>query len=203
MSEFGGLFGKGFALQAFTAAFIVVYASLVAWMMSYVRNRKRRRDAELLGAISSGLTNGQVEDVDDLVNLYRGIGNGAADDVAYKASISRTLRKILVALAANRNSSSAEVELRGKIKSLLAKLEQDTPFSGVPTAERNLIIDAQEFINKAEPNAARQKINDLASMIEARQEAYARLQSANRWSVPLAVIGLILTVVFGVMSLVK
>ncbi len=198
-----GVFGKGFALQAFTAAFIVVYASLVAWMMSYIRTRKRRRDTELLGAISSGLTNGQVEDVDDLVNLYRGIVNGPDDEVAYKVRISRALRKILVVLAADKNSATTEVELRTKIKSLLAKLEQDAPFSGVPTAERNLIIDAQEFVDKAEPNAAKQKINDLAGMIEARQEAYDRLQSANRWAVPLAVIGLVLTIVFGVISLAK
>jgi hypothetical protein len=91
--------------------------------------------------------------------------------------------------------------LKIKIKELLRLIETETPFAGLPAAERNLVLDARKFIETNELGAATQKVDDLANLIEARQDAYEKLQSSNKWSVPLAIIGLVLTVVFGVMSL--
>jgi hypothetical protein len=169
--------------------------------MTRVRRRREDRDAKLRNAISNGLVNGQINGVDDLVNLYRGVTNSSDDDVSYKAGVSRILRRLLVTLAADPESNQPKRILKIKIKELLKQIESETPFADVPTAERNLIIDARRFIGANELHAATQKIDDLANLIEARQDAYEKLQAANKWSVPLAAIGLVLTVVFGVMSL--
>lgn len=201
MTDFLGAWSKDLALQAFAVMFTVVYVSLAYFYMTRVRRRREDRDAKLRSAISNGLVNGQVEGVDDLVNLYRGVTNSSDDDVSYKAGVSRILRRLLVSLAADPESTQPKRMLKVKIKELLRLIETETPFADLPTAERNLIIDVRKFIEASELHAATQKVDDLANLIEARQDAYEKLQSANKWSVPLAIIGLVLTIVFGVMSL--
>lgn len=201
MTELFGALDRNFALQAFTAVFTVVYASFALWAVTRIRRRRLERDGKLKDAISNGLVNGQVEGVDDLVNLYRGVTNSGDDDISYKSGVSRILRRLLVSLATDAGGDQERKSLKLKIKQLLSQIEQETPFADVPPAERNLIIDAQRFIEKNELNAAIQKIRDLGGLIEARHDAYVKLQSANKWSVPLAMIGLALTIVFGVISL--
>ena len=181
--------------------FTVVYITFSFYYLTRVRRRRQEKDQKLKQAISSGLVNGQIEGVDDLVNLYRGVTNSSDDDVSYKAGVSRVLRRLLVALASDPEGTQPKRMLKIKIKELLRLIETETPFAGLPAAERNLVLDARKFIETNELGAATQKVDDLANLIEARQDAYEKLQSANKWSVPLAIIGLVLTVVFGVMSL--
>jgi hypothetical protein len=193
--------GKDFLLQAFLVAFTVIYISLAYLYVSRIRRRRLDKDLRLQRSISMGLTNGQVEGVDDLVNLYRGVTNSSDDDVSYKAAVSRVLRRLLVSLASEPENNDQKRRLKFKIKELLNQIEAETPFADLPPAERNLVIDTKRFIQGNELQAAIQKVDDLANLIEARQEAYEKLQSANKWSVPLAFIGLVLTIVFGVASL--
>jgi hypothetical protein len=202
-SEILGALDKGFAIQAFTVMFTVIYISLAYLSVTRIRRRRIDREVRLREAISTGLLNDQVEGVDDLVNIYRGVTNASDDDVSYKAGVSRILRRLLVSLATDPGADHAKRMLKHKIKGLLNQIEEETPFADLPAAERNLVIDAWNFIEKNELNAAKQKITDLAGLIEARQDGYEKLQSANKWAVPLAVIGLVLTVVFGVISLWK
>lgn len=201
MSNILGELGQNFTIQAFTVAFTVVYISLGYLAATRIRRRRAERDSKLKEAISNGLINDQVEGIDDLVNLYRGVTNSSDDDVSYKASVSRVLRRLLVSLATDPGADNGKRLLKHKIKGLLSQIDQETPFAELPAAERNLIIDTHNLIDKNELNAAKQKVNDLANLIEARQDAYVKLQSANKWSVPLAAIGLVLTIVFGVISL--
>ena len=193
---------KDLILSAFAVMFTVVYVSVAFLYLTRRRRLRAEREFRLLRSISTGLSNGQVENVDDLVNVYRGITNTSIDDdVSYKSAVTRVLRRILVSLASDPEATSQKHQLKFKIKTLLAHIESETPFADLPAAERNLILDARRFIEGNELQAATQKVEDLANLIEARQDAYEKLQAANKWAIPLAVIGLVLTVVFGVMSL--
>ncbi|HFK2882864.1 TPA: hypothetical protein ACGY73_000978 [Stenotrophomonas maltophilia] len=196
-------FDKSLASQLIMLAAGLGYVTLMLAAMITVARRKREREFRLRSAVSSGLINGQITGVDDLVNIYRGITNAADDDVTYKAAVTKILRGLLVSLASNVRAGSVEDQLRLKIKNLLSEIQQQTPFADIPAAERNLILDARELIDKNELNAAKQKVGDLAGLIGARNDAYLKLQSANKWSVPLAIIGLILTILFGVGSFVS
>lgn len=201
MSDFLATLNKDIVVQLFTVMFTVIYIAFSFYYLTRMRRRREDRDQKLKQAISSGLVNGQIEGVDDLVNLYRGVTNSSDDDVSYKAGVSRVLRRLLLTLASDPEGTQSKRMLKIKIKELLRLIETETPFAGLPAAERNLVLDARKFIETNELGAATQKVDDLANLIEARQDAYEKLQSSNKWSVPLAIIGLVLTVVFGVMSL--
>jgi hypothetical protein len=100
----------------------------------------------------------------------------------------------------DRKSDSAKA-VKEKITAILNTIEQEDPFSDLPAAERNLLLDVQQMIDLSDGASAKRKLRGLAGLIEARQDALDRLQSSNRWSIPLAVVGMVLTLVFGFISL--
>ena len=114
------------------------------------------------------------------------------------------MRQYLVSLISENHLDTAEIlKLKEKVNSMLKQIESDIPFADLPTTERNLILDIQHTLNYDDKSIALQKIQELAGQIEIRQNALKLLQRSNRWSIPLAIIGLVLTLFFGVVSLIQ
>jgi hypothetical protein len=59
------------------------------------------------------------------------------------------------------------------------------------------------LVRAGDKDSAAKKLEDLEGLIEVRQDALERLQNSNKWSIPLTFIGLVRTVVFGIISLIK
>lgn len=189
-------------LAAFTAAFTVVYVITAQRFLLQSRERRKKREFEQQEAISKGLLNGAIESIDDLINVYKGINGLSADDISYRAGLGKFLREYLAKLVSSDDLSQDQIkELKGKVNSFLKKIDEESPFADLPAAERNLIIDVQRFVGVGDNASAFRKLEDLAGLIEVRQDGFEKLQNSNKWSIPLAVIGLVLTIVFGVASL--
>jgi hypothetical protein len=190
-----------FAILAGVFTIVYIWAQGSVFMS---RRLVKRRQEELYQALSHGLLSGAINTVEDLVNVYKGIHERGADDVSYQAGLSKALRGYIVRLVSNNSHNAEEArKLKENVSEYLKQIESEAPFLDLPPAERNILIDTQRFIGAAEYASANKKLKDLAGLIEVRQEAFKRLQHSNKWSIPFAVIGLVLTVVFGVMSFVK
>lgn len=192
-------------LTTFGAAVAVAaYAVTAQQFLRRSRDRRKERQDELHKAISKGLSAGTLELVEDFVNIYKGVHGLGADDISYRSGLGRTLREYLVHLVGDESiGADKRRAMKDQVNLVLRQIESETPFADLPAAERNLIIDTQRFVNGGDSSSANQKLQDLAGLIEARQDALERLQSSNKWSIPLAGIGLVLTVIFGVISLFK
>lgn len=189
-------------LAAFTAAFTVVYVITAQRFLLQSREKRKRREFEQHEAISKGLLNGAIESIDDLINVYKGINGLSADDISYRAGLGKFLREYLAKLVSSDDLGPDQIkELKNKVNSFLKKIDEESPFADLPAAERNLIIDVQRFVNVGDKASAFRKLEDLAGLIEVRQDGFEKLQNSNKWSIPLAIIGLVLTVIFGVASL--
>ncbi len=163
-----------------------------------------KRKLKLYKAISVGFQNATVDSMTDLTNLYKGVYNLGTDDTSHIPGLTRILRQYLVSLISENHLDTAEIlKLKEKANGLLKQIESDIPFADLPTTERNLILDIQHTLNYDDKSIALQKIQELAGQIEIRQNALKSLQRSNRWSIPLAIIGLVLTLFFGVVSLIQ
>jgi len=192
-------------LSTFGAAVAVAaYVVTAQQFLRRSRERRKERQVELHKAISKGLSAETLESVEDFINIYKGVHGLGADDISYRAGLGRTLREYLVHLVGDESIGAEKRRtMKVQVNLVLKQIESETPFADLPAAERNLIIDTQRFVNGGDSASANQKLQDLAGLIEARQDALERLQSSNKWSIPLAVIGLVLTVIFGVISLIQ
>ncbi|MCE3273131.1 MAG: hypothetical protein K0S57_3528 [Ramlibacter sp.] len=186
------------------AAGVAAYAFTAFQVLRRSRERRWRRQMVLHGAISKGLVAGTLDSVEDFVNIYKGVHALGADDISYRAGLGKALREYLVHLVGDESIGvDLRRSLKEKINRVLLQIEAESPFADLPAAERNLLVDVQRFLSAGDQSSAARKLQDLAGLIEARQDALERLQASNKWSMPLAVIGLVLTIIFGVISLVK
>ena len=81
--------------------------------------------------------------------------------------------------------------------------EAMSPFADLPSAERNILSDITIFLDKNERESVKRKILELAGTIQARDSDLEKVKNINKWTIPLTIIGFILTVIFGTLALVK
>lgn len=182
----------------------VIYALAFTYFMTEVRRHRRLKELKLNNAISSGLSNGVLVSVDDFVNIYKGVYGLRGDDISYRAGLAKALRKYIVQLVSDDEVDESNViQLKDAASAVLARIEAESPFAGLPPAERNLLIDVEGFVKANDQQSALRKLEDLASLIEVRQDSLERVQASNKWSIPLAVAGLFITIIFGIFSVFK
>lgn len=182
----------------------VLYAYTTKRFLLLSRRRKAALGFRLREAISHGLKSGTLTSVDDFVNIYKGVYGLGADDVSYRAGLAKALRQYIVEIVSDEElEPAAAVRLKDAATDILSRIEAESPFAEVPAAERNLLLDVSRFARSNDHASVIRKLEDLAGLIEVRQDSLERVQASNKWSIPLATIGLILTVVFGVISLLK
>jgi len=186
------------------AIFTAAYAYTAQKVLFSGREQRKKREAQLYEAISQGMHSGALESIEDFVNVYKGIHELGSDDISHRAGLAKVLREFIVKVVANTSLEASETRrLKGFATAVLKRIEAESPFAELPAAERNLLLDIDRFIKANDNASAITKLQDLAGLVEVRQDSLSRLQSANKWSVPLAAIGLVLTVVFGIISLFK
>lgn len=123
-----------------------------------------------------------------------------------KQGLNKWLREILAKLVSRevgQDMDSAQInKIKQKISEFIATNESISPFADLPDTERNIINDLSSYNKLGDRKSIDRKINELSSVIITRYEQQKKIESLNRWSIPLAVIGAVLTIFFGIMSLV-
>lgn len=187
-----------------TAIFTVIYALAGKHFLLVNRERRKEREKKLYESISQGMRTGTLESVEDFINVYKGVYDLGADDVSHRAGLARVLRQYITKIISDDSLAPIDAKkLKAFATAVLKRIEAESPFIELPPAERNLLLDIERFIKANDAANASVKLQDLAGLIEVRQDAMVHLQSSNKWSVPLAVIGLVLTVIFGIISIIK
>ena len=183
-----------------------VYAITLSMFFNRDKNRRRAEEKRFVSALTAGFTNGTITGFSDIQNLYKAVRNiNANDDELNKARLARWLRSYLLGIVEDSNSNNSESanQIKIKISAFVQKAEMESPHAGLPDLERSIIRDMDSYIQSSNADGARRKLDEMATAIQIREESVTRLQGITKWSVPLSVIGLILTILFGVMSIVK
>lgn len=193
-----------FLLSAFLAAFTSVYVVTARQFLSKKKHQTNLKKEKLWSALSAGFAQATLETVNDVVNVYKGVYGLGNEDATYRAGLAKQLREFLVFIISSEDFEKDEtLRISQHVTVIIDTIEAENPFSDMPAAERNLMIDVEELIKHGATNPVKEKLKALAGLIEVRQNSLEQLQKSNRWSIPLASIGLVLTLLFGLISLVK
>ena len=87
------------------------------------------------------------------------------------------------------------------IKKIVEEELQEKPFADIPEEERRLFRSLKDAISHNDNQALEFNLNELSALISQRNKTYVRTEQLNRWSLPLAIVGLITTIIFGYMSI--
>ena len=87
------------------------------------------------------------------------------------------------------------------IKEIINKENEEKPFSNLPDQERRLMKSIDDSVKHNDIDSIKYNLQELNSVITTRNKIYKKANALNRWSIPVAIIGILLTVFFGIMSL--
>lgn len=179
-----------------------LYAALSTVFFKLIKEKKLQSRRKFTNALINGLETESVECLDDVLNIYNGISTNSYDTEESRHFAGRRLRKFLVDMLTGELNDAKKEMPREKVKAWknlitawLDELKRETPYSDLPQAERSVLQELGRLIDKNEIEGIRGRINDLAGMIQVRNEEHEKSKKINRWTVPLSIAGLILTLV--------
>lgn len=186
-------------------AFTVTYALLVQILLKRMRVRREGQRGEFHETLLEGFKNGSLETIDDIVNIYKGISGLSSDDLSYRHGLSKQLRSFMVRVVSKKIDKelddNAILEWKKRISEFIRINDEVSPYADLPPAERNILSDISSFIERNDIKSLKRKLLELSGMIQGRDDDLNRIRSMNKWSVPLSVIGMILTITFGLIAI--
>lgn len=186
-------------------ATIIAYAYAVSILLRKVSQRREKERDRFFKALTEGLKVEAIKSLEDVENIYKGVGRFISDDSINPSRLSKWLREYLVELyeTSEKENDAKRLKWKELITQFIDQNEQQSPYASLPELERSIITDIEVFLKAQDNKAVERKLGEITTAIQAREESFLKLRSTTRWSVPLAVIGLILTIIFGLISIIK
>lgn len=194
-------------ITGFIVTAIVAYALAVTSLFIRVREFRVKRKKKFFKALLEGLRNDCICSIDDVIDIYRGVFPATPGMDDNRHGLSRQLREFLVELVSKQfeHASDDKVVLawKEKISEFIRISDAKTPFIDLPTYERNVLEDLAGCIDRHDDEGMRRKLMEVGGLVRARIDALNRIRGLNRWSVPISIVGLVLTAVFGAFAIIK
>lgn len=191
---------------------IVVVMCLYVFTIIYVKESQKIRIKEkkknFFNVLRDGLQNGSISTLEDVLNLYAGLPNFISGKIDYRAMVSRYLKEFLVLLVSkNKEYIDSDIDdvriiaWKQKITDFIKKNEEISPYSELPTIEKNILDDILSFLAKNDSESVTRKISELSNAIKIRNNDFRKIQSINKISTIFAIVGTFLTIIFGILAL--
>lgn len=178
------------------------YAVIFKTFLDRAINRKKQRNEKFFKALDSGFDNDSIENYEDVTNIYEGITKMSTEDNEFKYGLKRWLKEYLVNLVSKDNLDKVILKERKiKITDFIRKNEEIAPYDDIPSAEKNLLLDILLFSKENKQDALKRKIDELGGIIKTKNEVLNKIQNSNKYSTIFAIVGLVLTIIFGLLSL--
>lgn len=197
------IFGSSIAFQMIIALFAGFYTYAMYFLLLKNKKNKKKRDNNFIDSLVNGLKIGTIVSLNDVYNIFKGSNDTELDNDVYRYRINKILRRFLVDLQLAKYIDD-EVQIKhwkAIIDEFILENEQLSPFSELPQTERNIMNDLTSFLKTDDKEAIKRKLFELSSAIQLRNEQLEKVEKQNKWSMPLSLIGLVLTIYFGIISL--
>lgn len=186
--------------------YIAVLGSIAALMTAMAGFLSRLRRARLTGrekffrALDKKFDLQLIRDRNDILVLINSIARENEREYSL-APLLEDYAKHLVTYASEETDLD-KLQLRYEtVKKILEEETKEKPFADVPDQERRLFRSIDDAISNDDKQSLKFNIHELSTLVSARNRTYLRTNRLNRWSVPLAIIGLVTTIIFGYLTL--
>jgi hypothetical protein len=185
----------------------LTYFILLFFWLYREQQRSSGEQRKFFKVLTEAFISNSLNTNQDLINLYKGVRKLSPEDLTFRSGLTRWLREFIVDLYDRKYVYSLKVDqvahLNERISEFIATNETASPYADLPDVERNLVTDIAAMTEGEHQEEILRKLAELASTIQAREDRLIRMRTMNRWSVPLALMGLALTIVFGCLALFK
>ncbi|UTV28958.1 hypothetical protein [Photobacterium atrarenae] len=186
------------ATVGLVAVAMAVLSNVVTSQIIKPEKREEKAKDKLFKLLNSHLDAGHDIDLEFLKYVKSSVEREFETNIA----ISHLLEDFLVHKLNAQSESKHNIDYISKLKLLIEAEKQVKPFDSLPSEERRLLKGLKDSIEAKEATESTNYfIDELSTVLSVRSSEHQRTHQTNKWSVPLAIIGLVFTIVFGVMSI--
>ncbi len=88
-----------------------------------------------------------------------------------------------------------------QVKTMILEEQKESPFVSAPEEERRILISLKSSIKNNDQQTTDFYLAELSTVISTRNQMYLKMEATNRWSVPLAIAGVVFTIFFGITTI--
>ena len=196
------LFGSMALLLIFSVFQIIITEGIQK--MSF--NNKRRKNDEFVDYLLQGIINETINNYDDLVKLFRGVNTNINNREMEIKVINNNLYTTFVKITNKKYAKELGIEKLNEIKIKISEYisinNKETLFLDLPVIEKTIFKDIITFLELNNKEEVIKKITELNDIIITRYEEQKKLIKLNKFSMPVAIISIIITIVFGIISII-
>ena len=181
------------------ATAIAGLASILTTMLSDDTSKRKKKAKEaLMSLVGDAIKNDRKLDLEIIGHIKASVEREHQVEIPTLHFLEDFLVKI--------NNSELEVskdkieEINSTITKLINEDIQTTPYENLPEEERRLIRALSDAIEHNDKDSIHFNLDELSSVLVVRHKTYSQANRLNKWSVPLAIMGLIFTIIFGASS---
>lgn len=200
MGDILGMIGES---KFFFVGIMAVLISLLSIFLTTFASQKRSRvsmQEKFFKALDKKYDVGLVKDKSDIKILADSIGREEEYDYSLAPLLEDYLKYLTISSAENSDKNTLKTRY-DVIKQIVDEETKEKPFADIPEEERRLLRSLKDAIGNNDTQSIQFNLDELSSLISARNKIYSRANRLNRWSIPLAIVGLITTVILGIMSI--
>lgn len=173
------------------SVFISVYMALFALMITRRKSRYYRVRTEKEKAYELLLKGNEHKtlNANAIYLIYKRKVASKFDGVSYIDF----LESFLIYVREKDEDGTLTKNISESIESILEKEKAEKPYSNVKEREKRILCAIEESANRGELLAVKNNLKDLSIVIENNQRALNRARITNKWSIPISIIGILLT----------
>jgi hypothetical protein len=183
------------------AAIVSTFSGILMFSI-LIRDRVKRKTGKdkLFKLLTNNFEQSNIGEKEDILFLINSVNREF--DTNY--SLISILEDYIVYLSKDEiNEKNNNEKKYGIIKNIIKIEIQEKPFNNVPDEEKRILRNVNENIKNNQIELIKYNLQELSSVITTRNKIYEKANKINRWSLPIAVISIIVAVIFGLIGLWK
>ncbi|MEX1376186.1 MAG: hypothetical protein AB1Z23_01820 [Eubacteriales bacterium] len=185
---------------------VIAFVYSKRWIKKLI-NKQIAKDAKFIKTLNDGLANETVANSEDIISIYEGINKAQEDIKLRNRNIILLLRQFKIDYihpVEKTTSASGHSEHKGKFdineaKKIIDECIKDfesygIEYSGFTPTERSLLIDIANFNADGKTDDVKRKIDEIALVLEAKNNELQSLRNTKRVSVPIAIFSSLLAI---------
>ncbi len=174
-------------LTVVISAYITFFSLYLTVLKSKRRYKKSKRE-DIYVLVKKGIEEGTLDNDSDIFLIYKRLAHGDS----YYNSYTDFLESLLIYIRKNFDKDTI-ILVSTKITPILDKEREEKPYSNIKDRERRILLAIEEAFKKNETNSIKHTLVDLSMVIESNQNALDKARRTNRWSIPISIVGVLLT----------
>lgn len=145
---------------------------------------RKSKQEDVYDLIKKGIEEGTLDNDSDIFLIYK--------KLAQYNSYSDFLESLLIYIRKKIDKDTI-ILVSARITPILDKEREEKPYCNIKDKERRILLAIEEAFKKNETNSIKHTLVDLSMVIESNQNALDKARRTNRWSIPISIIGVLLT----------